>query len=124
MARKKRTSTVLEVSQRRLAGLKSVGKDFDLGSDMKQSDFEARITGLSGRLNLYNQHSAALDQEQNDLDAEEKVVADLSKRWLAATGARFGVDSNEYEAVGGTRTSERKKKKPKGSGGTGSTPKP
>lgn len=40
-----------------------------------------------------------------------------SKRWLAATGAKFGTDSNEYEAVGGTRTSERKKKKPKGSGG-------
>jgi len=62
------------------------------------------------------------DQEQNDLDAEEKVVADLSKRWLAATGARFGVDSNEYEAMGGTRLSERKKPKAKGSGGTGGTP--
>jgi hypothetical protein len=74
MARKKRTSTVLEVAQRRLAGLKSIDAEFDLGSNMKQSDFEAVITGLSTRLNLYNQHSAALDQEQNDLDAEERIV--------------------------------------------------
>lgn len=124
MARKKRTSTVLEVAQRRLAGLKSLDGDPDYGSNMKRSDFETLITGLSNRLNLYNQHSAELDQEQNDLDAEEKIVGDWSKRWLAATGAKFGTDSNEYEAVGGTRTSERKKKKPKGSGGTGGAPKP
>jgi hypothetical protein len=28
---------------------------------------------------------------------------------LAATGAHYGTDSNEYERVGGTRSSERKR---------------
>jgi hypothetical protein len=124
MARKKRTSPVIEVAQRRLAGLKSIDTEFDLGADMTKADFERRITGLINRLNLYNQHSAELDQEQNDLNKEEKITADWSKRWLAATGAKFGTDSNEYEAVGGTRTSERKKGKRGGSGDTGGTPKP
>jgi len=110
MARKKRTSTVLETAQRRLAGLKSIDGDPDHGSTMKRSDFETLITGLSDRLNLYNQHSAQLDQEQNDLDAEEKIVADWSKRWLAATGAKFGTDSNEYRrSAGPARASARKR---------------
>ena len=42
---------------------------------------------------------------------------------LAAVGAKYGTDSSEYEMVGGTRLSERKKPKAKGSGGT-APPKP
>jgi hypothetical protein len=124
MTRKKRGSAVLETAQGRLAGLKSIDPEPNYGPNMKQADYEALITSFQARLNLYNQHSAERDQEQNDLDAEEKVLGDWNKRYLSATGAQFGVDSNEYEAVGGTRTSERKKAKPKGSGGATPAPKP
>ncbi len=41
------------------------------------------------------------------------------KRYLAATGAQSGWDSSEYEAVGETRQSGRKKPVRKGTGGSG-----
>lgn len=66
-----------------------------------------------------------LDELQNDLAAAERLANDKSKRILSATEATYGPDSNEYEMVGGTRLSDRKKrisKKGGGDGGTGGTP--
>jgi hypothetical protein len=42
-------------------------------------------------------------------------------RMLAAIGARYGTDSSEYEMVGGTRTSERKRS-PRKAGGSSTPP--
>ena len=44
-----------------------------------------------------------------------KSVAEYSNRMLSGVATRFGKDSNEYEAAGGVRKSERKKpqRKPK-----------
>ena len=46
----------------------------------------------------------------NDLEADEERLRDKNKRMLAATGALYGTDSNEYEVVSGTRASDRKPK--------------
>jgi hypothetical protein len=130
MGRKKRGSAVLETARKRFAGLKSIDPPANFGPGMTEADYEARITGFQNRLDGYNEHSAALDQEQTELDAEEDVLNDWNKRYLAAGGARFGTDSKEYEALGGTRQSDRKKPKRGGSGGSDSgaggtgTPKP
>jgi hypothetical protein len=47
----------------------------------------------------------------------EQVLADWNQRILVAVKAQYGPDSSEFELVGGTRRSERKKPKrgPKGS---------
>ena len=121
MGRKKRGSAVLETARKRLAGLKSLDVTVDFGPNMKQADYEGIIDSFQTRLDNYNQHSAELDQEQNGVDAEEGALNDWNKRFLSATGARFGLDSNEYEAVGGTRSSERKKPKRGGSGSDSGT---
>ena len=71
--------------------------------------FTAKVTGLTGKLDTYNTHVAELDDEQNSIDAEEDELRDWNRRWLSAIEAKHGPDSSEYEAVGGKRTSERKK---------------
>jgi hypothetical protein len=38
---------------------------------------------------------------------------------LSAGEGQYGADSSEYEALGGTRTSDRKKRTPKGGGESG-----
>ena len=55
-------------------------------------------------------------------NAEESELNDWNRRVLSAVEAQYGPDSSEYEMVGGTRKSERKKgtRKPP----TGSTPNP
>jgi len=79
---------------------------------------------VSARLDAYNQKLAELDQDQNDLQKEEAELNELNRRFLAAGEATYGPDSSEYEMLGGTRRSERKKSTKKGSGSGGGSPKP
>ena len=118
MARLRRTSSVLETARQRLAGLKSISPAPNFGPGLTVEGYEAKANSVDTRLNGYNQKVAALDDEQNALDGEEAELQDLNRRALSAVEAQFGPDSSEYEMVGGTRTSERKRPTRKGPGGT------
>ena len=122
MARLRRKSPVLEIARQRLAGLKSLDQEPNFGTALSLTGYDAMATAFAGKLDNYNQQLAALDDLQNDLEADEDKLNDMNKRMLSATGAQYGEDSSEYEAAGGKRLSERKKPTRKGSGG--STPKP
>ena len=119
MARPKRTSTILETARQRLAGLKSINPAPDFGPSLTIPIVETQANGFGTRLDTYNQHVAELDTEQNAIDSAEEGLQDLNSRILAAVKGQFGADSAEYEAVGGTRTSERKHRT---AGGGQSTP--
>jgi exonuclease VII small subunit len=115
MARLKRSSNVLETARQRLSGLKSITPKPDFGPALDIDQYEQDINALSTSLDKYNQTVSLLDQMQNELEADEAKLNDKSKRMLAATGAQYGPNSSQYEQVGGTRLSERKrptKKKP------------
>ena len=62
------------------------------------------------------------DQLQNEFQAEEAELNEMNRRFLSAGEAHYGPDSSEYEMLGGTRKSERKR--PKRKGGTGGTTPP
>ena len=51
-------------------------------------------------------------------NAEESELNDWTRRVLSAVVAQYGPDSSEYEMVGGTRKSERKKPVRKTGGGS------
>jgi hypothetical protein len=108
MARAKRKSSVLETARQRLAGLKKITES-DFGRGLNPTDYGADVTALTAKLDDYNGLLAAIDEAQNDLEAMESALRDKNARILSAVEARFGSDSNEYEMVGGTRRSERKK---------------
>jgi hypothetical protein len=55
---------------------------------------------------------------QNEIEGGEGALNEKNRRMLAATGANYGPDSSEYEAVGGTRKSERKRSSRKKNGGS------
>src|SRR5580765_6768687 len=124
MARKHRTSAVLETALQRLTGLKTINPAPDFGGDLCVAGGQAVITACAGELNSYNQNTAALDEQQILVDTKEDAAGDWSKRILSAGAARFGTDSPEYEALGGTRQSERKQRARKGSGGGTAPQKP
>jgi hypothetical protein len=123
MARKRRTSAVLETSRQRLAGLTKINPAPDFGGNLNVAGGQAVLTDLSDELDSYNHNNAALDDQQNRVDTKEDAASDWNKRMLSAVSARYGSDSSEYAMVGGTRTSDRKKPKARGSGG-GAPPKP
>ncbi len=119
MARLKRKSTALETARRRLAGLKAINPKPNYGPGLTEEDFEKVIVDAETLLAKYHQMSAEMDEMQNLFDAAEERANDKSKRILSATEATYGADSSEYEMVGGTRTSDRKKPgRKKGGSGT------
>lgn len=115
MARLKRSSNVLETARQRLSGLKTITPKPNFGPTLDLEQYEQEINSYSANLDQYNDTLTLLDRLGNDLEAGEAHLRDKNKRMLAATGALYGPDSNEYETVGGTRASERKpntRKKP------------
>lgn len=115
MARLKRNSTVLETARQRLAGLKTIAPKPNFGPTLDLDEYEREIEAHSANLDQYNDTLTLLDRLGNDLEASEAQLRDKNRRMLAATGALYGPDSNEYETAGGTRASERKpntRKKP------------
>ena len=120
MARLKKTSAVLNTARERLSGLKSIKPEADLGPQLSIPIYEGKINAFAGKLDTYNQALAALDDLLNDLESAETELNEWNRRYLSATEAHYGPDSSEYEMVGGTRKSERKR--PKRKGGSGNTP--
>lgn len=109
MARLRRSSTILETARQRLAGLKSITPKPTFGTALDIDQYEQDINNFGADLDKYNQTLSLLDQMQNAIEADETKLNDKNKRMLAATGAQYGPDSSEYETVGGTRTSDRKR---------------
>ncbi len=109
MARLRRNSTVLETARQRLSGLKTITPKPNFGPTLDLDQYEQEVNALGASLDKYNDTLSLLDRLQNDLDAGEAQLRDKNKRMLAATGAQYGPDSNEYETAGGTRSSDRKR---------------
>lgn len=109
MARRKRSSTTLNIARTRLAGLKSIKEKPDLGPRLSMDSYEQRIERFAAKISKYNQILSELDQMLNELQADERELRTENLRMLAGVGAQYGPDSNEYEQVGGTRRSERKR---------------
>ena len=109
MSRPKRSSNVLEVARRRLAGLKKISPKPTFATPLSEETYEAEIEGFSDDQNAYNGEVAALDEKTNRLDARERLLDDFNQRILAGIRSQYGPDSNELELVGGVRRSDRKR---------------
>jgi chromosome segregation ATPase len=97
-----------------VAGLKSITPPPDFGDSLSLEAYEARITAFSGTVDEYNEKLSALDQLLNELETAEAALREENRRFLSAAQAHYGSDSSEYEQVGGTRRSDRKRPGPKG----------
>lgn len=119
MARLRKGSSVLETARQRLAGLKAINPAPDFGSSLSAESYESEIEEFSSALAEYNGQLAVLDDMQNALLVKEAALRDKNKRFLSAAEAHYGSDSSEYELVGGTRSSERRRtpRKPTRKGG-------
>lgn len=110
MPRKRKAATqTMIAAAARLASLKSVDPALDLGAGLKIADFDNVIKATNGKLEQYNTSLGVSDGFLNEFNQQEKILKDINERMLAAVGARFGKDSDEYEKAGGVRKSERKK---------------
>lgn len=96
MARRKRTSIVLEKSGRRLAGMESIDPQLDLGNGLSLSAFSRVIETLRAKENAYNTALSSLDKLYQDMMETERQLSDLAEHMLLGVAARYGRSSVEY----------------------------
>ena len=106
-------SAAFQRATKKLAGLKSIQPEPDLGSELTIENLDKKLDTIQTKTASFNQRISELDALANELDALDSDLRQLDSRFLSAVAGRFGRDSSEYEAVGGTRTSERKKRERK-----------
>ncbi len=109
MARRKRTSSVVEQARERAKNLGAISPTLDLGNGDTVATFAAKIDAVQSQLDAYNDLLTQADTALNDLTTAEETLSEESNRVLLGVAAKYGKNSNEYEAAGGVRTSERKK---------------
>lgn len=109
MARIKKTSKTVEDAKSRLAGVKAIAADLDLGNGITALGYEQKITKADKSLEKYNTSLSIADEDKNTFETDEKDLKDYHERILLGIGSKFGKNSIEYEKAGGTRKSERKK---------------
>jgi hypothetical protein len=106
MAFRRRSSKVITDALERLANLKAIDPNLDLGNGLTVAAFEARINKTQTSEDTYNGILAQADAAGNNFDTEEKDLRDMSSQVLSAVKVKYGRDSNEYEMAGGKRLSE------------------
>lgn len=93
----------------------SANTSFSLG-EVTLDSFKATVaTFKTTRANTEDLRTQ-LTKAVNDCNDQATAIAGIVTRGRSGVRAQFGPDSAQYDQVGGTRASERKPRKPKGSG--------
>lgn len=120
--REKTKSPIVEKAESRLNGMQVVdGKQetpVNYGNSkvpLMVAEMAAQIALVESKRSDYNKTLKAADEISNDIDAEENKLNEMCTKVLSVAVGQFGEDSDEYEQLGGTRKSDRKKpvRKPK-----------
>lgn len=110
MARKKRTSRVLEKAELRSAGLKAIDPTLDFGDARNMNNLTHFMEQLRSKIDAYNTALSVIDSSQTEIEQLEKTLGDLSEKMLIGVAFKYGKDSPEYEMAGGVRKSDRIRK--------------
>lgn len=102
MPRRKRSSATIDKAQRRLAGMRSIDPNLNLGSGLTTTSFAALIDDSQQKLEAYNTALSLVDQAYSAILQSEQILAEYSERMLTGVSAKYGRYSNEYVMAGGT----------------------
>jgi hypothetical protein len=109
MARRKRTSQVLEKAVRRAAGMSSIDSALDLGNGLSLPAFSTLIETMRSRENDYNSALSNLDRLYREMLQTERELADMAEHMLLGVATRYGKSSVEYGMAGGVPKNQRRK---------------
>ena len=112
MARRKLIRvTDLEKGVTRLAAIKSIDANLDLGNQINVPNYEVQLNLLNTKLAAYNTALSTIDSLYNECISQVEVVKDWNERILTGVATKYGKNSTQYEMAGGVKKSERKRVK-------------
>ncbi|MDZ8260652.1 hypothetical protein [Nostoc sp. ChiQUE01b] len=109
MARRKRTSVVLERAVRRAASINSIDPNLNLGNGLTLPAFSSLIETMRTKENAYNSALSSLDKLYREMLETEDELGDMTEHMLMAVGTRYGKSSVEYGMAGGVPKNQRRK---------------
>jgi hypothetical protein len=110
MARKKRSSQVLEKAARRAASINSIDANLDLGNGLTLAAFSSLIETMRTRENAYNSALSQLDKLYREMLQTERELGDMAEHMLLGVATRYGKSSVEYVMAGGVAKNQRRKR--------------
>jgi hypothetical protein len=109
MARRKRTSQLLEKAVRRAAGMSSIDPGLDLGNGLTLPAFSTLIETMRSRENAYNSALSNLDKLYREMLETERELGDMAEHMLLGVATRYGKSSVEYGMAGGVPKNQRRR---------------
>ena len=89
MARRKRTSRVLEKAELRSAGLKAIDATLDFGDARTLNNLTQLIEQLRSKIDAYNTALSVIDSSQAEIEELEKSLGDLSEKMLIGVAFKY-----------------------------------
>ncbi|MFN6561879.1 MAG: hypothetical protein RMY28_019075 [Nostoc sp. ChiSLP01] len=111
MSLQTRGSAALDKAQRRLALLKSINENLDLGHGLSIEAYSRYIDDTRATLEAHNTLLSNLDESRKTMDRKDKGLSELSERMLSAIASIYGRNSIEYLKAGGSSRKGSKSKK-------------
>ena len=102
---------MLTKAEKRLAGLKSINTKLDLGNGLSTAWYEKEVNKLRAAIENYNTLLSKVDDASNEIEKVEKQLSAASENVLMSVKIKFGNDSSQYEMAGGTRLSDRRRRR-------------
>ncbi len=102
MSLKTRGSEALNKAQRRLALLKSIDNNLDLGHGLTVDAYTLKIEESRAKLEAHNILLSDLQASRSALTQIDRDLAELSERMLTGVSTKYGRNSIEYAKAGGT----------------------
>jgi len=116
MARRRKQATAeMRDLRQNIASMETVDEEFDAGNGVTLAAAKTLLAKGDNEMKDFNKTIASADDKDNIFKDTNKEIRAFNKKILPAGGLKYGTDSSEYEVLGGTRDSERKKpvRKPK-----------
>ncbi|MEH2456219.1 hypothetical protein [Nostoc sp.] len=105
MTRKKRSSPVLEKTEEKVIGFKSINSNLDFGDSISLNHLTQLTGQLRNEIDDYNMMLTALDSAKAQIETLEKIIRETSECLVSGVAFKYGKDSREYEMTGGVRKS-------------------
>jgi len=109
MASPTRGSRALDKAQRRLAQLKSIDENLDLGHGLTVQSYNHLIETARSALETYNTLRSELKAARETVIQTDAILAMMSERMLSGVATKYGKRSIEYMKAGGSPRSQRQR---------------
>ena len=110
MPRQKKTAHIAEKLEHKLASLKAIDPNLDLGENCNITVLQSSIDELRDKITTYNNALSVIDSSQSEIAQLEKFLNTLGTKFQLGIAFKYGKDSEQYKLVGGTTTSDRMRK--------------